>query len=73
MDWENKGININSKYFEHLRFADDILFINNVLAEMITKLDNHSKLVLLTINIDNTKTMASTEMPINIMLNGQFL
>jgi len=29
LDWERKGVNIYGEYFNHLRFADDIILISD--------------------------------------------
>ncbi|CAG9834021.1 unnamed protein product, partial [Diabrotica balteata] len=33
-DWENRGICINGKYLNHLRYADDILLISSERQEL---------------------------------------
>lgn len=74
LNWSNRGVNINGEYLNHLRFADDILIISNdaaELQEMVTELDNHSKLVGLTININKTKIMTNTNEQMNITLGDQ--
>ena len=46
LDWESKGITINGEKFNHLRFADDIVVIEESLNEieiMLNELADASK------------------------------
>ena len=60
MSWEDKGISINGKKLNHLRFADDIVIISGEAAElekMISELNSESNKVGLKMNISKTKVM----------------
>ena len=35
LNWDNKGINVNGKKLNHLRFADDVVIISGDIAEFI--------------------------------------
>lgn len=57
LNWQGKGINIQGKYLQNLRFADDIvMFASNgeKLTEMLEQLQEKSARVRLVIN--STKT-----------------
>lgn len=60
LNWNRKGININGKYLNHLRFADDIVIITqdkNELQDMLRELEMAVKPVGLKINAQKTKYM----------------
>ena len=60
LDWDRKGININGDYLNHLRFADDIIFITNnaeELEEMLNELNKESNNIVLRINTKKIKIM----------------
>lgn len=61
LDWKQYGININGKYLNHLRFADDLILLSETdtqLQLMIHSLNKSSKQVGLEMNL--TKTMIMT-------------
>ena len=60
LNWDNKGINVNGKKLNHLRFADDIVIISRdtaELEEMLSDLNNESRKVGLKMNMSKTKVM----------------
>lgn len=63
VDWEEKGINVNGKRLNHLRFADDIILIsdnNQDIQDMMTQLDQESRKMGLKMNLSKTKIMHNT-------------
>ena len=34
MDWEKKGLNINGQFLSNLRFADDIILMENQIEKL---------------------------------------
>jgi len=71
IDFKAKGININGRKLNHLRFADDIaLFSETIeeLQEMINILNDAGRPLGLKINVSKTKIMSSEpeEDPVNI-------
>ncbi|CAH2090098.1 unnamed protein product [Euphydryas editha] len=73
INWDQKGILLNGKYLNHLRFADDIAILAETpkdLKEMVTTLDHESKKVGLDMNTSKTKIMTNHyKRPIQV--NGQ--
>ncbi|CAH2104094.1 unnamed protein product [Euphydryas editha] len=73
INWDQKGILLNGKYLNHLRFADDIAILAETpkdLEEMVTTLDHESKKVGLDMNTSKTKIMTNHyKRPIQV--NGQ--
>lgn len=69
-DWKNRGIKINNRYLNHLRFADDIVMLSetaNELQDMLRSLVQASSQVGLEMNATKTKIMTnSIERPINV-------
>lgn len=66
---ETKGININWKNLNHLRFADDmILFADNEddLQMMVTELEETSKKIGMKVNWTKTKTIGLKNLQITI-------
>lgn len=62
IDWDTFGININGEKLNHLRFADDLILLNENpegLEIMLTQLERESKTVGLTMNRDKTKVMTN--------------
>ena len=60
LNWENKGIKIDSETFTHLRFADDIVLVSHDLKELQTvleELNREIKAVGLEMNIKKTQVM----------------
>lgn len=58
LQWETNGININGKYINHLRFADDIILIaknQEQLQKMMLELEKALKEIGLRINLEKTK------------------
>ena len=43
LNWENKGLRVNGKYLNNLRFADDIVLIETSLDDMITMIKDMNK------------------------------
>lgn len=72
LDWENYGININGSRLNHLRFADDIVLLEEdpkKLGHMLKGLVEKSRDVGLEMNAKKTKLMTnSTE--VNIEVHG---
>lgn len=63
INWTQKGILLNGKYLNHLRFADDIAILAETpkdLEEMIRALDHESKKVGLEMNTNKTKIMTNS-------------
>ena len=64
LNWENKGLNINGEFFNHLRFADDIVLISETaedLQEMVSDLNKESLKVGLKMNKSKTKVMFNSK------------
>lgn len=64
LEWSKKGINIDGRYLNHLRFADDIVLISNnleELREMLTELKTASEEIGLKMNMGKTKIMTTNE------------
>ncbi|CAH2103439.1 unnamed protein product [Euphydryas editha] len=62
INWDAFGININGEKLNHLRFADDLILLNENhqgLKVMLTQLDRESKKAGLTMNLDKTKLMTN--------------
>lgn len=62
LNWDSFGININGDKLNHLRFADDLILLNENqegLEIMLTQLERESKTVGLTMNLDKTKVMTN--------------
>ncbi|KAI5743164.1 hypothetical protein M8J77_015214 [Diaphorina citri] len=60
LNWERKGIEINTEYLNHLRFADDIVVISSKadeLEEMLKDLTNTCLEIGLKMNLSKTKVM----------------
>lgn len=70
LDWSRFGIYIKDTYFNHLRFADDIVIVSescNQMQQMITMLHTASKQVGLEMNSSKTKIMTnSIQRPIDV-------
>lgn len=71
LDWSNMGININGKFLNHLRFADDIVLIAPNMEQleiMLTQLDAISSEIGLKMNLSKTKIMTdiSTDRAVEI-------
>lgn len=63
LDWDNYGLNINGKQLNHLRFADDIIILEEdpkKLEHMIKDLDEKSRVVGLEMNTNKTKLMTNS-------------
>ncbi len=74
LEWDGKGLKINGKYLNNLRFADDIVLIaknENELQTMMTELNEKSKIAGLSINFDKTKILSrSKKINFNFNLNN---
>ena len=71
MEWEKKGINVNGKYLNNLRFADDIVLISSNIEElrgMIIDLIKESKKARLEMNFEKTKILGQKEEGIEIKI-----
>lgn len=70
LDWEHLGLNIDGRKLNHLRFADDIVLLEEnpkALEKMIQALNTESSKVGLKMNITKTKLMTNSEIrPIEI-------
>jgi len=63
LPWENKGVNVDGTYFQHLRFADDIVLISSDIQElknMLESLNKAANAVGLKMNLSKTKIMSRT-------------
>lgn len=68
LSWDRKG-NIDGKRLSHLRFADDIVLFSSdtkELATMIQELKEASRIVGLKMNLQKTKIMSPTNIPVII-------
>ncbi|KAJ8704650.1 hypothetical protein PYW07_011838 [Mythimna separata] len=75
LDWEHFGLNINGARLSHLRFADDLVILEEdpkKLEYMIQTLVIRSREVGLEINLTKTKMMTNST-PTDIINNGQKL
>jgi len=64
LEWEQRGINIDGKRLNNLRFADDIVLIADDIQEaqeMLTELANARTKVGLQINTQKTKIMTKSQ------------
>lgn len=70
LDWEHLGLNIDGRKLNHLRFADDLVLLEESpkkLQEMIRTLNTESAKVGLKMNITKTKLMTNSKMePIDV-------
>ena len=69
LKWEQKGINIDGKRLNHLRFADDIILISSGAGElesMLQELKEASQAVGLKMNLQKTKIMSPKNMVVTI-------
>ncbi|KAG6448570.1 hypothetical protein O3G_MSEX005586 [Manduca sexta] len=77
LDWKGMGININSEYISHLRFADDIVIMAETLEElqqMLNSLASAAQRIGLTMNLDKTKLMINDHLdPRPIVVNRHLL
>ncbi|GBP38448.1 Retrovirus-related Pol polyprotein from type-2 retrotransposable element R2DM; Endonuclease [Eumeta japonica] len=75
LNWEHLGLIINGARLNHLRFADDLVIMEEdpLLLEFMTQsLVERSREVGLEINISKTKMMTNS-VPVDITINGQKL
>lgn len=69
LSWDQKGIKIDGKYLNHLRFADDIVLFSSDPAELTTMLQELrvvSEAVGLKMNLQKTKIMSTSNMRVII-------
>uniref|UniRef100_A0A914WVS6 Reverse transcriptase domain-containing protein n=1 Tax=Plectus sambesii TaxID=2011161 RepID=A0A914WVS6_9BILA len=62
VNWQGKGININSQHLNHLRFADDIVLISHnyvQLQKMAKDLQQQAKGIGLKINVNKSKLVTN--------------
>lgn len=74
LNWEGKGVMIDGQYFNHLRFADDVILVSSCAAElqsMIDDLNSASNRVGLQINFQKTKIMSPEQVAVHI--DGELL
>jgi len=74
LEWSELGVNINGRYLNHLRFADDIVLIAPDLQQlklMLTELNEESKKVGLKMNWSKTKYMTNIPTDTNIKIQNQ--
>jgi len=73
INWENKGIKINGKYINNLRFADDVILIGKSkeeIQELAEEFLRHSKEAGLTDNTSKTINLNNTKLDsINTILD----
>lgn len=72
LQWKNRGITLNGKHLNHLRFADDIVLLAESAKElegMMCELDVVSNEVGLQMNANKTKVMTNSHQ-IPIKING---
>ncbi|CAH2097703.1 unnamed protein product [Euphydryas editha] len=75
LNWEHLGLNINGSRLNNLRFADDIILLEedpSLLEFMIQTLADRSREVGLELNSSKTKLLTNS-IPVNIIINGQKL
>lgn len=75
LDWKRFGLNINGEKLNHLRFADDIVLLEENAAhleEMIKTLNEESMKVGLSMNKEKTKVLTNSN-PIAITIENQAL
>lgn len=75
LDWDGYGLNINGCRLNHLRFADDLILLEedtSKIQEMVKSLAEESKKVGLQINTVKTKLMTNS-IEIDIVLDGNKL
>jgi hypothetical protein len=63
LDWRRFGININGEYMTHLRFANDIVVMAEILEDlsrMLEDLNRVSQQVGLKMNMDKTKIVSNS-------------
>lgn len=61
LSWQQKGVNIDGRYLNHLRFADDIVLMSTnagELSSMLLDLKEASQIVGLEMNLQKTKIMS---------------
>ena len=64
LNWNEMGININGKFLNHLRFADDIILIAadlDQLQTMMNQLHQESSKIGLQMNLSKTKVMTNID------------
>lgn len=69
LKWDHKGININGRMLNHLRYADDIVIIaatSEELQDMLIQLHQESRKVGLKMNMTKTKIMSDEDNPVVI-------
>ena len=60
LHWKGRGINIDGKFFSHLRFADDIVIVAETVQDlqyMLSTLAESSARIGLRMKLDKTKIM----------------
>lgn len=73
--WQNKGININGRRLNHLRFADDIVLISSSITElesMLKELKATSTTIGLEMNGEKTKILTHEEID-GIVIDGNLI
>ena len=74
LNWEGKGVIIDGQYLSHLRFADDVIIMSSLAAELQNMLDElhmAAKKVGLEMNLSKTKVMSPE--PISITIDGEII
>ncbi len=64
LNWENREIKINGEYFNHLRYADDVVLIaenTEKLKTMVEELNREGRKGGLEINYQKTKILGKEE------------
>lgn len=72
--WDDRGVDINGKILNNLRFADDVVLIANSkkdLEFMLRDLNEKGKIAGLEINFDKTNIIANTEYRADINIEGR--
>lgn len=72
LNWDHLGLNINGAHLNHLRFADDLVLLEEnpaVIEQMMQSLANISREVGLEINASKTKLMTNSK-EIDVMVDG---
>ena len=73
LNWEDKGISINGKRLNNLRFADDVTLISEKLTELescLNELSIESKKKGLKINMDKTKILSNSHVAPGVVKIG---
>ncbi len=74
--WENKGIKINGKFFNNLRFADDVVVVAGSaedLQVMLEELSCKNYKMGMVVNLTKTKILNSSGQPNQVKIGGEII